>query len=145
MWRRHFKKMCSGRREEKYFGGIAMVPTMVATLMEIGQQLRSLKVVFIGLMKPVPTDLASGVRSGSGWRERKERKDRNKPKRPLLEPMRMHPMEPCVRKQAWAARPIADLGTYAYAYDASMHTHRSIPTSINRGAFYHFKGAHFHI
>ncbi|MED6188450.1 hypothetical protein PIB30_086081 [Stylosanthes scabra] len=65
------------------------------------------------VMKPVPTDLAGRVRSGSGWRERKERKDRNKPKRPLLEPMRTHHMEPCVRIQAWAARPIADLGTYA--------------------------------
>ncbi|MED6222775.1 hypothetical protein PIB30_067645 [Stylosanthes scabra] len=51
----------------------------------------------------------------------------------------------CVRIRAWAARPIADLGTYAYAYEASMHTHRSIPASINRGVFHHFKGAHFHI
>ncbi|MED6125191.1 hypothetical protein PIB30_066370 [Stylosanthes scabra] len=34
-------------------------------------------------------------------------------------------MEPCVRIQAWAARPIVDLGTYAYAYEASMRTHRS--------------------
>ncbi|MED6148830.1 hypothetical protein PIB30_056707 [Stylosanthes scabra] len=90
-------------------------------------------------------DLAGRVRSGSGRRERKERKDRNKPKRRLLEPMRTHPMEPCVRIQAWAARPITDLSTYAYAYEASMRTHRSIPASINRGAFHHFKRAHFHI
>ncbi|MED6219309.1 hypothetical protein PIB30_034652 [Stylosanthes scabra] len=62
-----------------------------------------------------------------------------KPRRPLLEPMRTHHMEPCVRIQACAARPNADLGTYAYAYEASMRTHRSIPTSINRGAFHHFK------
>ncbi|MED6204664.1 hypothetical protein PIB30_011082 [Stylosanthes scabra] len=38
----------------------------------------------------------------------------------------------CVRIQAWAARPIADLGIYAYAYEASMCTHRSIPASIDR-------------
>ncbi|MED6112573.1 hypothetical protein PIB30_062862 [Stylosanthes scabra] len=48
-------------------------------------------------------------------------------------------MEPCVRIEAWAARPNADLGIYAYAYEASMRTHRSIPASINRGAFHHFK------
>ncbi|MED6195249.1 hypothetical protein PIB30_036135 [Stylosanthes scabra] len=90
-------------------------------------------------------DLAGGVRSGSGWRERKEQKDRNKPKMPLLEPMCTHYMEPCVHIQAWAAHPIADLGTYAYAYEAFMRTHRSIPASINRGAFHHFKRAHFHI
>ncbi|MED6145299.1 hypothetical protein PIB30_023881 [Stylosanthes scabra] len=60
------------------------------------------------------------VRSGSGRRERKERKDRNKPRRPLLEPMRTHHMDPCVRIQAWAAHPIADLGTHAYTYEASM-------------------------
>ncbi|MED6178192.1 hypothetical protein PIB30_105259 [Stylosanthes scabra] len=97
------------------------------------------------VMKPVSMDITGGVRSGSGRKERKERKDRKKPKRPLLEPMRTHHIEPCVRIQAWAARPIADLGTYAYAYEASMRTHRSIPASINRGAFYHFKRAHFHI
>ncbi|MED6124741.1 hypothetical protein PIB30_061785 [Stylosanthes scabra] len=68
-----------------------------------------------------------------------------KHRRPLLEPMRTHHMEPCVRIQAWAARPNADLCTYAYAYEASMRTHRSIPASINRGAFHHFKRAHFHI
>ncbi|MED6157578.1 hypothetical protein PIB30_024419 [Stylosanthes scabra] len=91
------------------------------------------------------SDITGGVRSGSGRRERKEQKDRNKPRRALLEPMRTHPMGPCVRIQAWAARPIAELGTYAYAYEASMHTHRSIPASINRGTFHHFKRAHFHI
>ncbi|MED6224377.1 hypothetical protein PIB30_083330, partial [Stylosanthes scabra] len=90
-------------------------------------------------------DITGGVRSGSGWREQKERKDRNKPRRPLLELMHTHHMEPCVHIQAWAACPIADLGSYAYAYEASMHTHRSIPASINRGAFHHFKGAHSHI
>ncbi|MED6220775.1 hypothetical protein PIB30_048119 [Stylosanthes scabra] len=84
-------------------------------------------------------DITSGVRSGSGRRERKERKDRNKPRRPLLEPMCTHHMEPCVRIQACATRPIADLGTYAYAYEASMRTHRSIPASINKRAFHHFK------
>ncbi|MED6147003.1 hypothetical protein PIB30_039961 [Stylosanthes scabra] len=72
-------------------------------------------------MKPVPKDITGGVWSGSGRRERKERKDRNKPKRPLLEPMRTHHLEPCVHIQAWAARPIADLGTQVYAYEASMH------------------------
>ncbi|MED6204865.1 hypothetical protein PIB30_012636 [Stylosanthes scabra] len=48
---------------------------------------------------PVPdgADITGGVRSGSGRRERKERKDHNKPKRPLLEPMNTHHMEPCVR------------------------------------------------
>ncbi|MED6217200.1 hypothetical protein PIB30_015534 [Stylosanthes scabra] len=59
--------------------------------------------------------ILGGVWSGSGRRERKEQKDCNKPRRPLLEPMRTHHMEPCVCIQAWAARPIADLGTYAYA------------------------------
>ncbi|MED6150647.1 hypothetical protein PIB30_074459 [Stylosanthes scabra] len=34
-------------------------------------------------------DLAGGVRSGSGRRERKERKDCNKPRRPLLQPMQL--------------------------------------------------------
>ncbi|MED6157599.1 hypothetical protein PIB30_024768 [Stylosanthes scabra] len=91
------------------------------------------------------SEVDCGVRSESGRRERKERKDCNKPRRPLLEPMRTHHMELCVRIQARAARPIADLGTYTYAYEASMRTHRSIPSSINRGAFYHFNGAHFHI
>ncbi|MED6121103.1 hypothetical protein PIB30_027039 [Stylosanthes scabra] len=47
----------------------------------------------------------------------------------------------CVRIQAWAARPNANLGTYAYAYEASMRTHRSIPASINRAALHHFKGS----
>ncbi|MED6121018.1 hypothetical protein PIB30_026091 [Stylosanthes scabra] len=80
----------------------------------------------------------------AGESERNER-IATKPRRPLLEPMRMHHMEACVRIQAWAARPNADLGTYAYAYEASKCTHGSIPASINRGAFHHFKRAHFHI
>ncbi|MED6127805.1 hypothetical protein PIB30_091648 [Stylosanthes scabra] len=86
-------------------------------------------------------DITGGVRSESGRRERKERKDRNKSRRPLLEPMRTHHKEPCVRIQAWAACPIVDLGTYAYAYEASMRTRRSFPASINRGAFHRFKGS----
>ncbi|MED6207635.1 hypothetical protein PIB30_037506 [Stylosanthes scabra] len=49
------------------------------------------------VMKPVSTDIIGGDRSGSGRRERKEQKDRNKPRRPLLEPMRTHRMEPYVR------------------------------------------------
>ncbi|MED6181775.1 DNA (cytosine-5-)-methyltransferase [Stylosanthes scabra] len=76
----------------------------------------------------------------AGESERNER-IATKPRRPLLEPMRTHHMEPCVRIQAWAARPNADLDTYAYAYEASMRTHRSIPASINRGAFHHFNGS----
>ncbi|MED6220962.1 hypothetical protein PIB30_049848 [Stylosanthes scabra] len=38
------------------------------------------------------TEITGGVQSGSGRREQKERKDRNKPRRPLLEPMRTHLM-----------------------------------------------------
>ncbi|MED6164324.1 hypothetical protein PIB30_088715 [Stylosanthes scabra] len=95
----------------------------------------------LGKIQVYNNDITGGVRSGSGRRERKEQKDHNKPRRPLLEPMRTHHMEPLVCIQAWAARPIAYLGTYAYAYEASMRTHRSIPASINRGAFHHFKGS----
>ncbi|MED6109093.1 hypothetical protein PIB30_030427 [Stylosanthes scabra] len=66
-----------------------------------------------------------------------------KPRRPLLEPMRTHNMKPCVRILAWAARPNVDFGTNVYAPEAFMRTHRSFPTSINRGAIHHFKRAYF--
>ncbi|MED6170558.1 hypothetical protein PIB30_032129 [Stylosanthes scabra] len=80
----------------------------------------------------------------AGESERNER-IATKPRRPKLEPMRTHQGSHAYASLPWAARLFGRTDTYAYALRASMRTHRSIPASINRGAFHHFKGAHFHI
>ncbi|MED6134533.1 hypothetical protein PIB30_037832 [Stylosanthes scabra] len=85
------------------------------------------------LMKPVPM----GFNRWSSERKWPERARGTKRSQQNLEG---HCCSLCVRIQAWAAHPNADLGTYAYAYEASMRTYRSILASINRGAFHHFKG-----
>ncbi|MED6196394.1 hypothetical protein PIB30_046999 [Stylosanthes scabra] len=68
-----------------------------------------------------------------------------KPRSPKLEPMCTHRGSHVYAFWPWAARLFGRTNTYAYALRASMRTHRPIPASINRGAFHHFKGAHFHI
>ncbi|MED6203944.1 hypothetical protein PIB30_004531 [Stylosanthes scabra] len=90
-------------------------------------------------------DITGGVQSGSGRRERKERKDRNKPRRLLLEPMRTHQWSHAYASHTWEARPKGCFGTDAYTFRASMRTHQWFSASINRGALHHLKGAHFHI
>ncbi|MED6210607.1 hypothetical protein PIB30_065715 [Stylosanthes scabra] len=49
------------------------------------------------VMKPVPTDITGRVRSGSGRRERKERKDRNKTYKVIAGPDAYATVEPWVR------------------------------------------------
>ncbi|MED6207407.1 hypothetical protein PIB30_035508 [Stylosanthes scabra] len=100
-------------------------------LSEVQSTVSKIGVLHLSTEDDQPRDLAGGVRSGSGRKERKERKDCNKPRRPLLEPMRTHHIEPYVRIQAWTAHPIVDLGTYAYAYEASMRTHSSLPYVVH--------------
>ncbi|MED6200219.1 hypothetical protein PIB30_082977 [Stylosanthes scabra] len=68
-----------------------------------------------------------------------------KPRRPLLDPMRTHQGSHAYASWPWAARLFGRTDTYAYAYEVSMRAHWGISASINRGAFHHFKGAHFHI
>ncbi|MED6145995.1 hypothetical protein PIB30_030454 [Stylosanthes scabra] len=80
----------------------------------------------------------------AGESERNER-IATKPRRLKLEPMRTHHWSRAYASWPWAAHLFGRTYTYVYASRASMRTHRSLPASINRGAFQHFKGAHFHI
>ncbi|MED6186769.1 hypothetical protein PIB30_069905 [Stylosanthes scabra] len=68
-----------------------------------------------------------------------------KPRRLKLEPMRTHHWSHVYVSWPWAACLFGRMDTYAYASRASMRTHRSLPAFIKRGAFHHFKSAHFHI
>ncbi|MED6218156.1 hypothetical protein PIB30_024338 [Stylosanthes scabra] len=74
----------------------------------------------------------------AGESERNER-IATKPRKQKLEPMRTHQGSHAYASWPWAARLFGRTDTYAYAFRASMRTHRSIPASINRGAFHHFK------